>query len=117
MPAENKACLPDKSLRVSPELTEVLPEHLQSSLQEVLDGVTFLHLRVRTQTHTRQCSVYLLTEDVWVDWPHTVCIKLPLLVMVYLYSLTMPRAVPVAERDLNLLTWRHTHTHTLLLSG
>lgn len=69
---------------------------------------------VHTQTHTQrcQCSVYLLTEDVWVDWPHTVCIKLPLLVMVYLYSLTMPRAVPVAERDLNLLTWRHTHTQS-----
>lgn len=40
--------------RVSPEFAEVFPEHLQGSLQEVLDGVTLLHLHTHkcTRTHT-----------------------------------------------------------------
>lgn len=37
--------LPANCFNISPELTEVLSEDFQGSLQEVLDGISLLHLQ------------------------------------------------------------------------
>lgn len=54
---------------VSPELTEVFSEDLQSPLQKVLDGISLLHLQVEdTQRHDE--NIVLLFDQTYHIHPH-----------------------------------------------
>lgn len=50
----NSVCLVETPFSVSPELTEVLSEHLQSPLQKVLDGIALLHLQAKQTNKQKQ---------------------------------------------------------------
>lgn len=101
----------------SPELAEVLSEDFQGFLQEVLNGVTFLHLKQKYTNGEKTkawgekpvCKVLLRTVQITFFFS----LKSASWLNLYLDSFPMSRAVPVTERNLNLFIWWHRCTQLL----